>query len=205
MMASGDYSISFDRTGFPLVQRHDWRHAIALFPISKYQFERFMVEQGPQGTLFTDAWYRELLALNPRRSWRRSDERPWELFLTGLEAEPMVSFLRFLGRGYRLPEVAEWRALLAVEAELSALREQFLEASHEAAAPVRHWLARGLFPLCHEGLVEQVREETCTRFIGRPYPKWLPNAWNPGTVRDADWALARRVVGFRVVAEGHRR
>ena len=200
-MGSGLYSISLDRTGFPLLQRQNWHFAIALLPVSKYQFERFMVAHGPQGGLYSDAWYREQLRLNPRCSWRRGQERPWELFLTGLEPEAIQPFLRYLGREYRLPTVAEWQTLLAVAGEVMAMRSELSDACRQAPAPVRRWIEQGLFPLAREGLLERVMEGGKPRFIGRPWPGLLPNTWTAGTMRDVHWELCRRAVGFRVVKE----
>lgn len=74
-MAGGLYSIGFDRTGFPLVRGPAWDYAIALFPVSKYQFEGFLANVGAAG--LTDTAYRELLALNPRRAWRHVAAQPW--------------------------------------------------------------------------------------------------------------------------------
>ena len=85
------YSIEFDRTGYPLVCKPYWPNPISLFPISKVQFERFMIEQGPvqpaatereaSRTIYTDAWYREHLEVNSRgnardRFWSISSNEP---------------------------------------------------------------------------------------------------------------------------------
>jgi hypothetical protein len=49
-----------------LIQLDSWDHSIGLFPVSKYQFERFLVDD--EGSDYTDEWYRGVLELNPRRS-----------------------------------------------------------------------------------------------------------------------------------------
>lgn len=165
-MVCGHYSIHFDCTGFPLVQRANWRYAIGLWPVSKYQFERFMAEQGPHGGRYTDGWYRELLKLNPRAPWRCWGERPWELFLTGVERAAITSFLRYLGPGYRLPTGVEWRRLWRARAELQGERPALLAGCHGAPPALRYWLASGLYPLTHQGLLEWVEGEGPLRCIG---------------------------------------
>ena len=201
-MISGRYSIHFDRMGFPLAQHSDWSFAIGLLPVSKYQFERFMIEHGPQGELYTDAWYRARLTLNPRAPWRRCGDRPWELFVTGVERDSITPFLNYLGRDYRLPNATEWRCLWHVTAELQAQGVAFIEACGDTAArPVRHWLKHGLYPLTDQGLLEWVVQTGELSCIGRPYLGLLPNTWSPDSTREVNWELARRAVGFRVVRD----
>lgn len=202
-MISGRYSIHFDRMGFPLIQRADWPYAIALLPVSKYQFERFMIEHGPQGQLYTDEWYRERLALNPRASWRHGHERPWELFITGVERAAVTPFSRYLGPRYRLPTAIEWRSLWHVTRELQMEAPSLLASCRDAAPPLRHWLAQDLFPLTGQGLLEWVTQGNSHSHccIGRPYPGLLPNTWSPGTTREVAWEIGRSAVGFRMVME----
>lgn len=202
-MECGDYSIELDRTGFPLIGKRGWGYAISLFPVSKYQFERFMVENGPKGDLYTDRWYRELLKVSPRGSWRRCEERPWELFMTGIGMEAINPLLKYLGRGFRIPEAGEWRGLLEVSEEIRRMGLRLREALGDSPAPpVRHWIEKGLFPLVEEGLLERVRDGDRERFIGKPYPGLLPNTWRPEEVRGVNWDIGRRAVGFRVVKGG---
>jgi len=104
-MVCGHYIIELDKTGFPLIKRDAWDFFISLFPVSKYQFESFMAEFGPHNNLYTDEWYRKILDINPRISWRESWEKiekaPWRLFLTGALWEAIRPFLSYLGRGFR--------------------------------------------------------------------------------------------------------
>lgn len=177
-----------------------WDYYISLFPVSKYQFERFMAEEGPRRGLYTDRWYRDILRGNPRRSWKRCEERPWELFLTGVSMEGIVPFLKYLGRGYRLPEVDEWKGLLGVEGELRRMESHLKEMCRgQSAPPVILWIERGLFPLVSEGLIEMLEGG---EYIGRPYQGLLPNTWSPGDVREVNWDVCAHVVGFRVVRQG---
>jgi len=199
-MEFGHYSIEFDRTGFPLIQRSNWDYSISLFPVSKYQFKRFMVGYGPKGTLYTDQWYRELLRLNPRCSWRRWDDKPWELFITGVSNDEINPFLKYLGPEFRLPKVKEWTNLLEASGKIGEIGEQLRNfCSGKAAPSVECWIEEGLFPLVKEGLLEMVLSGNQQRYLGRPYQGLLPNTWTPETVRDVNWEICRQIVGFRVV------
>ena len=180
-----------DRTGWPF--------AIGLFPVGKYQSERFLAAQGKR---YQDAWYRELLAVNPRCGWRDWGEKPWELFITGLNDAARDDFFRFLGVGYRLPTADEWRALLEASDEVREIRDELLEAIPDASPQVLHWLREGLYPLARAGLLEQVTDGGRVRCMGRPWwpkPAFFSNTWTPGDARDVNWMQARRLVGFRVV------
>lgn len=214
-MYSIEYSIELDRTGFPLITRNGWDFAISLFPVSKYQFERFMVMNGKKGDFYTDRWYRELLKISPRRSWRGTEkgtrDRPWELFLTGVSFDELTPFLRYLGRNFRLPEAGEWKALLEASMEIGKkdmgetgiqiknIRNMREADEKEIALPVRFWIEEGLCPLVEEGILEIVMDDGKRRYMGRPFQALLPNTWNPQTVREVNWDICREMVGFRVV------
>ena len=101
---------SCDRTGFPLIAVPEVAAHVQLLPVTKAQFECFIVEPNP----FGDAWYEEVLQLNPRVTYRRygADERA-RLFLTGILPEEALLFARWVGEGFDLPTVDEWRAIYA--------------------------------------------------------------------------------------------
>lgn len=109
-------------------------------------------------------------------------------------------FLAYLGTGFRLPTVTEWRALLAATEDLAKHRSLLVEACQVAAPPVRCWLEQGFYPLAREGLLECVDDGGAVRYIGHPWTGLLPNTWSPVTVRDLNWKLARRAVGFKGVS-----
>lgn len=201
-----NYFILFDITGFPLIRRDDWDYAIGLFPVSKYQFEHFMAEQGPSVGIYTDEWYKDLLHLNPRSTWKRYDERPWEMFLTGISPADIKPFLDYLGQGFRLPKVEEWRKVLEHSEEIQKIRHPILHkiTDKRIPLPVSLWIEKGVFPLAKEGLIEMVMDDGDLRYIGRPYNKFLSNTWSAKMVRDINWDVARRLLGFRVVKEGSR-
>jgi len=99
---------ALDRAGFPLIYVPPIAGFVQLFPLSKPQFERFLVATsfpalGPAG-------YAELLKLNPRLSpcAPRLTE-PEQLCVTGLIPADMEAYIRWHGHGLRLLTVAEWR------------------------------------------------------------------------------------------------
>lgn len=201
-MECGQYSIKFDRTGFPLIQKMGyWNYYISLFPVSKYQFERFMAENGPKKGLYTDKWYRELLMLNPRAPWTRCDENPWELFITGLSKDEIEPFLKYLGKDFRLPQKEEWIALFNSEDDVKRIVKPYIKdiCNKSSALPLSLWIEKGLFPLTKEGILEML--EDSTDCLGRPYRDFLPNLWRPEETKQVNWDVGRKFVGFRVVSE----
>jgi len=200
IMDSGHCYIEFDRTGFPLIRKKGWNYSISLFPISKYQFESFMIEKGPRGGLYTDDWYRELLKLNPRRSWKDCDTNPWELFLTGVKYKDLRYFFKFMGRDFRLPTPSEWKELHKASKEIKQIKANIIKLCKEKAAPpVSHWIENDLFPLTDEGLFEIVIENNNVCCIGKPYYKLFSNLYNPTSVREVNWKVCKNMIGFRIV------
>lgn len=205
-MESWPYTIEFDRTGFPLIKNKKWQFYISLFPVSKYQFEQFMVDNGPtQDGLYTDNWYRNILSLNPRQKWQECKTTPWQLFITGLPEDAIRPFLNYLGDGFRLPRDSEWRMLHSVSSDLKSYKESIKKICQgNSALPVLHWIEKNLFPLTEEGIVEFITDNERLAFIGRPFNEFHPNLWNPNTVRQLNWDNARGLTGFRVVYDERR-
>uniref|UniRef100_A0A832A5X0 Uncharacterized protein n=1 Tax=Desulfacinum infernum TaxID=35837 RepID=A0A832A5X0_9BACT len=158
-----------------------------------------MVELGPQGELYTDTWYRKLLEINPRRAWCKCEQNQWELFMTGLEDRAIEPFLKYLGLGFRRPTEKEWRSLFQDCQELKSVLSPRTDWPPSCAPPVSLWVKKGLFPLVEEGLLETLSgTKGC---IGKPFQELLPNTWNPQDVREVNWDVARKFIGFRVVRE----
>jgi formylglycine-generating enzyme required for sulfatase activity len=102
---------------FPMLMLPDLELEVALLPITKAQFEMFLAEPNDYG----DSWYEELLEVNPRTSWRDAGAESREgLWLTGVRPTEAEAFARWLGPGYDLPTVREWRAIYQHVRELSA-------------------------------------------------------------------------------------
>lgn len=104
---AGAYEWKIDATGYPLVYVEPLGAFVHLFPVSKPQFEKFVA--AGRRSEFGDEWYAEILALNPRASYR-NDEIPAreQLFMTAVTPEESAAFARWLGRGYALMTAEEW-------------------------------------------------------------------------------------------------
>ncbi len=200
---------SFDRTGFPLGLSPEAEVEFHLLPVTKLQFEEFLAE--PNG--YGDAYYERLLALNPRTSLRKLRDHNLEgAFVTGVYPEEALAFAEWLGDGYDLPTVEEWRALhetFAPEVSLvdDASRLIPTEACAEARqilsllAEERQWATMREVLMLRDGLVEWVRDGDAFVGLGSPRGRFQPNLWDPS--RDVVRPLQPReryfFFGFRLV------
>ncbi|HRR95776.1 MAG TPA: hypothetical protein P5150_03470, partial [Candidatus Ratteibacteria bacterium] len=168
-------------------------------PVSKFQFEKFMIKNGPLGYFYTDEWYKKILSLNKRNNWKKINENPWGIFITGLEYKEIVPFLKYLGKDFRLPTVEEWICLYKVTKELKEEKESlFKQCKKNCSFPALYWIKNDFYPLTEEGLVEIVKDEKGQiKHIGKPFNKWLPNLWQANTVRDI-FEETKYLAGFRV-------
>jgi hypothetical protein len=115
----GAYKWQVDNSGYPLIFVEPLDAYVHLFPVTKPQFEKF-IASGRQPA-YGDEWYAELLALNPRSSYRSPDIQVRErLFMTGITTDDAVSFGRWLGRDYKLATAEEWCICYEWFAEQSA-------------------------------------------------------------------------------------
>ncbi len=198
------YSILIDKTNFPLISRKDWKFYISLFPVSKYQFEQFLSDDGLRYG-YTDSWYRQLLEISPRNVWWNCKDKPWQLFITGLCYEHITYFFKYLGKSYRLPTIEEWKMLYNNSDEIKSISDEIkkllLRNQQPLASPVICWLENKLLPLTKEGLLEMVKDNKKIYYIGRPYQGLLPNTWQPEQIREVNWELCRGAVGFRLSKE----
>jgi Sulfatase-modifying factor enzyme 1 len=198
--------LSSDRTGYPLIECPALGLEVALLPVTKVQFERFLAEPAAYG----DAWYERRLVENPRVSWRQFDPAVRErLWLTGVDPEEALAFARWLDEGFDLPTAEEWRALD------QCLRETRLPggllsgcALHPAARAILTQLLGQLRPttwrdlaLTRAGVLEWVRWEDGFGGLGAPRAAWWPNLFDPQ--RDEPLQPSRpgscRYFGFRPV------
>jgi hypothetical protein len=101
---------SLDRTGFPIIALPGLPFRISWLPVTKIQFEHFLVDQG---TLDND-WYQDKLTnYNPRVSPSQlSNTNYWQAFLTGMLPDEALLYARWLGDGADLPTAAEWKSAL---------------------------------------------------------------------------------------------
>ncbi|MGH6907984.1 MAG: SUMF1/EgtB/PvdO family nonheme iron enzyme [Methylococcales bacterium] len=175
----------FDRTGFPYVELKDPALAVSLLPLTKLQFERYLADLTPHG----DHWYEELLKLNTRVSPQHfTPEQRERLFLTGLLPAEAEAYAAWLGEGYRLPTVAEWRGIYrcfqsttftpfkasptADVDDRAAILLRRLEAQTRPRTPLD-------FSLMHGGVVEWARDGNVWTGLGAPRPSFQTNLWNP--------------------------
>lgn len=199
---------SCDGTGFPMVHLDGSELALSLLPVPKVQFERFLAEPNEYG----DQWYEEVLSVNPRVSWQRFEaEQRERLFLTGILPEEALAFARWLGEGFDLPTISEWRKLdqLLTQTPLPSSVQETLTSCpmHRAAHAILRRLLRQLQPkswgelaLLRGGLIEWVRVGQEFAGLGAPRPQFLPNTFNPQH-DDPVRPLRKRVpyFGFRLV------
>jgi hypothetical protein len=201
--------LTCDRTGFPLVRFPELGLEAMLLPCAKKQFEAFLAEPDER---FGDAWYEAVLAVNPRASWRHPPAEGAErLFLTGILPEEALAFLRWLGDGFDLPTIAEWRAidlgLGRQPLDADGLERGLAGCCPAARALVTHVQARrprtwGDLALLRGGLVEWVRDGREFGGMGSPPAPLLPNIFNPQMPGDVVRPFpGRRVrfLGFRAV------
>ena len=101
---------SLDKTGFPIIALPGLPFKISWLPVTKIQFEHFLVDQG---TLDHD-WYQDKLTnYNPRVSPSQlNNGNYWRAFLTGILPDEALLYARWLGDGADLPTASEWKQAL---------------------------------------------------------------------------------------------
>jgi formylglycine-generating enzyme required for sulfatase activity len=176
--------LTFDRTNFPLLAIEEADVEIHLLPVTKWQFEQFVAEAGP----LEQARYQKLLALNPAINPDRfSAEERERLFVTGILPSEAQTFARWLGQGFDLPTVKEWRAVYAALKRTSLPRHDLAAdlADSPAGTIVAQFTRQMLsyllvdISLMRGGLVEWVRRERRWVGLGAPRPSFQPNLWDP--------------------------
>lgn len=206
-----------DPTGFPLLALPEIGASVQLLPVTKVQFERFIAEPNE----FGDGWYETTLGLNPRVSYRDFTAGNREgLFLTGTLPSEALAFAAWMGKGFDLPTIQEWRAVY------KALADKPIELAGQSMAeicePARLILKRlfndlptraieqrrGRFggrrqiqfrslldlSLMGGGVVEWVRDGDDFVGLGSPRSTFHRNAWHP---------LSNEVIPHRPVERQH--
>lgn len=96
-----------DQTGYPMIYLPPLRLWIQALPITKVQFEVYLSKIND----FGNAGYREILAQNPRVSFRHFDNSNYEgLFLTGISVRTVQKYLSWCGTDYDLPDNRQWKS-----------------------------------------------------------------------------------------------
>lgn len=185
--SSGNYRWDLDKTGYPLIYIPPLKVYLHLFPVTKPQFEEFLIENPAD---FGDTWYQQLLALNSRLSYRMQNYTFYEqLLLTGIIPEEAVRFANWQGRAYRLLTVHSWRLAYQWLAQQGAtptppyLQQQGLD---ESACEIWEGLYYQLEPhtlldlsLMRQGVTEWVIEGDQYVGLGQTRPEFVPQYINP--------------------------
>jgi hypothetical protein len=173
-----------DVFGFPMVSMPGVDLSVSLLPVTKFQFERFIAQENP----YSDSWYDEILAVNPRCSWRRIDEKNREgLFITGILPSEALDFAAWMGNGFDLPHAWEWRQIFETMARTRVGADPLQGFSgNPAAESIIDSLVTQVKPnnwaemsLLRGGLMEWVRNGEVFGGFGVPRQEFLPNSFNP--------------------------
>lgn len=199
----------FDKTDFPLLVVGDVGVEVHLLPITKAQFEPFAAAS----PLLKPQRYAEMLALNPATPPEdfTADNRE-QLFVSGVLPEEALAFARWLGKGFDLPTVEEWRAIVtALKRELPPRQRVLTDAVEGQARAILHRLEEQThirsmldYTLMRNGLVEWVRHQKTFVGLGQPRPSFHPNLWEPlaHTINPIDTRERLPYFGFRLVRRG---
>ncbi len=201
--------ISCDRTNFPLVAIEEAGVEAHLLPITKVQFSQFIDET----KAVNGAKYQAMLALNPAVAPRQflAEERE-QLFISGILPQEALAFARWLGEGYDLPTIKEWRAIYAAlrreppprHTHLTDVLDGPARTIISKLADYLHIRSMRDFSLMEGGLVEWVRQGQTWVGVGVPRPEFHPNLWNVLTNEVKPIRVGQRVpyFGFRLVRRG---
>ena len=198
--------ISFDKTNFPMAVIEEAGVEVHLLPITKAQFELF-VDESP---LLKQAQYKEMLALNPAASADDFEAAEREqLFVSGVLPDEARLFARWLGKGFDLPTVFEWRAVMAALKREPTPRKRLLADALdgtsrtiiEAFEEQLHIRSMLDYSLMRGGLVEWTRQGDDFAGLGTPRAEFHPNLWDPlyNTIMPLNLKKRLHYFGFRLV------
>jgi hypothetical protein len=188
---SSGLTLRADCDGFPWLELPPLRLQVALWPLTKYQLERYLADPPPDSPVYGDEWYEALLRLNERVSVDRLTlEQRERAFATGLEPDEALLLAKRFGPSCDLPTVSEWRAIerlvnqLPFDArQLGCLRAKpFAPVAARLAArlwhcePATHW---GQFMLLRGGVIEWVCDRNSFVGLGKPRPVFVANTLDP--------------------------
>src|SRR5437660_843621 len=101
------FTLSLDRTGFPILEMPALPFGVLWLPVTKIQFEHFLVDTGA----FDNAWYQDKLNnWNPRISaGNLGVTNYWQAFMTGILPSEAIRYAEWVGQGADLPTAKEWK------------------------------------------------------------------------------------------------
>jgi hypothetical protein len=154
------FTPSVDKTGFPIINVPTLPFGILWLPVTKIQFEHFLVDTGA----FDNDWYRDKLqSYNPRVSaGNLSVANYWQAFITGILPSEALRYAEWAGLGYDLPTAQEWKRALTTLAGWQA-DAAFLEAV--LALPNLNERARNLIKKLEYVLLEERAQLSDGRFL----------------------------------------
>ncbi|MEM7347445.1 MAG: SUMF1/EgtB/PvdO family nonheme iron enzyme [Chloroflexota bacterium] len=202
--------LSSDKTNFPIIVVEQAEVEFHLLPITKTQFEQFLSETLAD---FSQG-YQMMCDLNPPFDDESLDiEQRERLFVTGILPDEAIAFAEWLGEGFDLPTVKEWRLIYNVLNRTPPPRRDLAAELVEGgiAGTILGHFSKELtiqsmldFTLMKDGLVEWVWQDKQPVGLGRPRAQFHPNLWNPMVNEIKPIRANERVpyFGFRLVRRG---
>ncbi len=201
--------LNFDKTDFPLLVVSEVGVEVHLLPVTKAQFDLFTADS----PLVKPPQYRAMLATNPAVAPDEFTAANRErVFVGGVQPAEALAFAGWLGQGFDLPTVDEWRAICAaLEHEPPPRQRRLTETVTGPAGVILNRLEEQLtirslldYTLLLGGLVEWVRQGERLAGIGRPRPGFHANLWDPfkHTIKPIDITERLPYFGFRLVRRG---
>ncbi len=203
--------ISRDRTNFPLIAIEEAAVEVHLLPVTKAQFEPFVADILEAN----EAGYQEMLTLNPGvYPMAFTAENREQLVVRGILPDEALAYAHWLGEGFDLPTVSEWRTVLAALTQVPPPRHlapadwldgaaRLIVEKISAQLPIR---TMADLSLLRGGLVEWVWQDRALVGLGAPRPEFHPNLWDPHLNVIEPNRLEERIpyFGFRLVRRGDR-
>ena len=201
--------ISSDKTNHPLLVMEGMGLEVQLLPVTKTQFRQFVRETAD----VSETDYQALLALNPPVSVEDvMPENREHLFIRGILPQEALAFAQWLGQGFALPTVTEWRQIYrSLRVQPLPLYNLTAEVIIGPAGDIVTALTEQenidtmlALSLMSQGLVEWVKKEQAWVGLGQPRPSFHHNLWYPlsDTVVPTQPEERLPYFGFRLVRRG---
>ncbi len=191
--------IVVDKTGFPFLEI-DNLGAFGLWPVTKIQYERHISETNS----FGDKLYDVIVKMNPRVSTNEINKENYEgVFITGITPQEAINYANWIGPGFGLPTIDEWRKFYMTIKDESIPVYTLSGLSIKATDIWNHLYKRMKkmrdFALFEGGLVEWVTEKDKYVGVGKPRQHFHPNTYDPQ--KDSIKPLKERIYyfGFRLI------
>jgi hypothetical protein len=216
--SAGTMQIRLDKTNYPLIWVEGIQAHLHVLPVTKVQFEQYLVD--PKA-IYDGRFYLEAVSLNPRTSpIGLTGDNYWQAFVTGVTVEECSGFASWLGAGYGLPDIDEWKEAYRFLSSLraDALYSELVSSGVGLAKPARITLERitqELSPtsaadlcLLNNAIAEWARTadgKSPWQGVGTPNPRFSPRLVDPERsqpVRPLESSSRIRDLGFRLRLRG---